>query len=78
MNDKDSLVKVTLNMPKSNHRKLKAIAALKGIGLSTYIMECLENVVFRANTKEGVNEESPSVDNTIKTVEELIETQPIG
>jgi len=39
MSDEDRVVKVTVSMPKSIHRRLKAIAALKDLGLSTYIMQ---------------------------------------
>ena len=52
MEEKDGFVKVNVNMPKKYHRKLKAIAALKGVGLSAYIMECMGKVAFREKNKE--------------------------
>ena len=71
MSDKEEVVKVTINMPKGHHRKLKAIAAIKGISLSTYIMDCIEKVALRQ--KDDVGESS--VDKALKEVEELIESQ---
>lgn len=75
MSNDEKFIKVTVNMAKSKHRKLKAIAALKDIGLSAYIMECLERVVFREKEYEEVNAENSLVDGTIKEVEELIEAK---
>lgn len=75
MSKKEEFVKVTVNMPKISHRKLKAIAALKDIGLSEYIMECMEKVAFRKQEHEKGESEYSSVDETIKEVEELIEAQ---
>ncbi|CCB87778.1 hypothetical protein [Simkania negevensis] len=71
MSDKEEFVKVTVNMSKGHHRKLKAIAAIKGIGLSNYIMDCIEKVALRQ--KDGVGEHLE--DDAIKEVEELIENQ---
>ncbi|MCB1068417.1 MAG: hypothetical protein KDK56_09565 [Simkania sp.] len=71
MSDKEEFVKVTVNMPKGHHRKLKAIAAIKGIGLSTYIMDCIERVALRQKNDVG----EPLADNAVKEVEELIESQ---
>ena len=73
-NLKESLIKITVNMPKSYHRKLKAIAALKDIGLSTYIVECVEKVAFRKND-EKPDDENSLEDEALKEVEELIEAQ---
>ena len=75
MLDNKSFVKVTVNMPKLYHRKLKAIAALKDIGLSVYIMECLERVAFRKKEHEKVDGENSLVDETVKEVEELIDSK---
>jgi len=46
MPDNENFVKVTISMPKDRHRKLKAISALRGQGLSNYIMECVEAATF--------------------------------
>ena len=75
MSKKESFVKVTVNMPKPHHRKLKAIAAIKGIGLSSYIMECLDNVVLRGKEDEEVDGKNSFSDEAVKEVEELIEAQ---
>lgn len=72
MSRDDDLIKVTVNMPKIYHRRLKAIAAIKGIGLSTYIMECIEKANLRQ--KEETSEEHLEED-AIKEVEELIKAQ---
>ena len=50
MLDDEKLVKVTLIMPKDKHRKLKAVAALRDQGLSSYIMECVEKITFAKST----------------------------
>lgn len=71
MSDKEEFVKVNVNMPKGLHRKLKAIAAIKGIGLSTYIMDCIEKVALRQNKSD----EEFLADEAVKEVEELIESQ---
>jgi hypothetical protein len=50
MSDDKKLVKVTITMPKDKHRKLKAIAALRDQGLSSYVMACVESVTFDDKT----------------------------
>jgi hypothetical protein len=72
MTKEDNFIKVTVNMPKSHHRKLKAIAALKDMGLSAYIMKCVEKVTLR---QKDTNDKEVSEDDAVKEVEELIEAQ---
>ncbi len=71
MSDEDRIVKVTVNMPKSAHRKLKAIAALKDLGLSTYIMQCVNEVTFCKDGEEVVGSKKGLMDKAIAEVEEL-------
>ena len=70
MNAKEGFIKVTVNMPKLHHRKLKAIAALKGVSFSTYIMECIEKATLQ---EKEINGKICLADETVKEVEELIE-----
>lgn len=72
MDKENDSVKVTINMPMSYHRKLKAIAAIKGIGLSKYIIECVEKLALR---KKDIDGKELLEDDAVKEVNELIETQ---
>lgn len=55
-------------MTKANHRKIKAIASLKGLGLSAYIAECLDKAIDR-KTEE--------VDEDLKEVNALVEAEAV-
>jgi len=66
MDKEDDFIKVTVNMSKAHHRKLKAIAAIKGIGLSTYIMECIEKITLRKREREVADDASHLEDESIR------------
>jgi len=71
MSDEDRVVKVTVSMPKSIHRRLKAIAALKDLGLSTYIMQCVERVTFIKSEEGELDDGKGLTDKIIEEVEDL-------
>jgi len=71
MSDEDRIVKVTVNMPKSAHRRLKAIAALKDLGLSTYIMQCVNEVTFIKSEEGELNDGNGLINKVLEEVEEL-------
>jgi len=71
MSHEDRFVKVTINMPKSTHRRLKAIAALKDFGLSTYIMQCVNEVTFIKSEEGELDSKNGLTDKIIEEVEEL-------
>lgn len=66
MTQEKGFIKVTVSMHSSQHRKLKAIAAIKGVSLSTYVMECVEKEIFRGRENS---------DEAVKEVEALIKAE---
>ena len=71
MSDENRFIKVNINMSKFTHRRLKAITALKDIGLSTYIMECVKKAAFCKKEECEVDDGKGLTDKIIEKVEDL-------
>ena len=49
-----STTRVTLDIPKDMHRKVKAIAALLGVSLKDFILDCVEEKAFKKEPKASL------------------------
>jgi hypothetical protein len=72
--------RMTIDMPQELHKKLKAVAALKGVSLRELVLNCLRENILSENIPNEktrlVFKETESRKNLVhfKDVEELIET----
>jgi uncharacterized protein YpuA (DUF1002 family) len=55
MNSKNDISRITVDIPKSDHRKLKALAALEGKSMREIIIESIEKRLAnqQANTEDN-------------------------
>jgi len=50
--------RMTIDIPIEEHRKLKAIAALRGVSMKVIILECLSNELYSDNIPNEVTEKT--------------------
>lgn len=48
--------RMTIDIPIEEHRKLKAIAALRGMSMKAIILECISKELYSDNIPNGISE----------------------